>query len=132
MKKQQLKETNTMRKLMGLELIAEGEEAMTQIENAQKMAEARALKEKDIAILNCTHTFHYKCIGEWMNSIKKNNFEIKDKFCPTCMNGDEIVNIVCREKYIPKKKKLNNKVNILKKNNFNKIIIKTKDKCIIS
>ena len=39
MKKQQLKETNTMRKLMGLELIAEGEEAMTQIENAQKMAE---------------------------------------------------------------------------------------------
>ena len=33
---------------LGLELIAEGEEAMTQIENAQKMAEARALKEKEI------------------------------------------------------------------------------------
>tara|TARA_R100000315_G_C5233740_1_gene144805 strand:+ start:1145 stop:1792 length:648 start_codon:yes stop_codon:yes gene_type:complete len=48
MKKQQLKETNAMRRLMGLELIAEGEEAMTQIENAQKMAEARALKEKEI------------------------------------------------------------------------------------
>ncbi len=48
MKKQQLKETNTMRKLMGLELIAEGEEAITQIENAQKMAEARALKEKEV------------------------------------------------------------------------------------
>ena len=37
MKKQQLKETNAMRRLMGLELIAEGEEAMTQIENAQKL-----------------------------------------------------------------------------------------------
>ena len=91
-----------------------------------------SLKEKDIAILNCTHTFHYKCIGKWMNSIKKNNFEIKEKFCPTCMNGDEIVNIVCREKYIPKKKELNNKVNVLKKKNFNKIFIKKKDKCIIS
>jgi len=46
--KQQLKETNDMRRLMGLELIAENEEAVTQIENAQKMAEARALKEKEM------------------------------------------------------------------------------------
>ena len=46
--KQQLKETNDMRRLMGLGLIAENEEAVTQIENAQKMAEARALKEKEM------------------------------------------------------------------------------------
>ena len=46
--KQQLKETNDMRRLMGLGLIAENEEAVTQIENAQKMAEARALKEKEL------------------------------------------------------------------------------------
>ena len=46
--KNRLTETNNMRKLMGLNLIVENEDAITEIENAQKMAEARALKEKEL------------------------------------------------------------------------------------
>jgi hypothetical protein len=88
-----------------------------------------SLKEKDIAILNCKHTFHYKCIGEWMSSILKYKFEVNENFCPTCKNGDEIENIICREKYIPEKN--NNKINIINKTK-QKIIIKRKGKCIIS
>ena len=46
--KNRLTETNNMRKLMGLEFIAESKEAIDEIEKAQKMAEARALKEKEL------------------------------------------------------------------------------------
>ncbi len=43
-----LTEANKMRKLMGLDFIAESKEAIAEIEKAQKMAEARALKEKEL------------------------------------------------------------------------------------
>ncbi len=46
--KNRLTEANKMRKLMGLEFIAESKEAVDEIEKAQKMAEARALKEKEL------------------------------------------------------------------------------------
>ncbi len=82
-----------------------------------------SIKEKDIAILNCKHQFHYKCIGEWMTSIKKNKFDAHEQICPICEDGNEIVNIICREKYIPNKKTINIK---------NTLILKKKKKCIIS
>jgi len=54
--KNRLTEANKMRKLMGLDLIKEGisgplgkdENSINEIEKAQKMAEARALKEKEV------------------------------------------------------------------------------------
>jgi hypothetical protein len=46
--KNRLTEANKMRKLMGLDFIAESKEAISEIEKAQKMAEARALKEKEL------------------------------------------------------------------------------------
>lgn len=80
-----------------------------------------SIRKKDVAVLNCNHQFHYKCIGLWMNSIIKNKFDTNDKFCPVCRNGDEIVNIICREKHIPIKKIIINNNKLLKKK-----------KCIIS
>ena len=54
--KTQINETNHMRKLMGLDLLKEGisaplgkdENSMNEVEKAQKMAEERALKEKEV------------------------------------------------------------------------------------
>lgn len=84
MKKQQLKETNAMRRLMGLELIAEGEEAITQIENAQKMAEARALKEKEMK------EGHYIDEDETQSEIDSHEKEAKDSDKEaTEIQGDE-------------------------------------------
>lgn len=42
------------------------------------------LSEDDIAILECGHYFHYKCVEKWL---KKEN-------CPTCRDGEVIVQII--------------------------------------
>lgn len=78
-----------------------------------------SLETKDIAFLNCNHVFHYKCIGEWMISIHKNKINTNDSFCPICWKGDEIVHVICREKYIPPPPSdfQNNILKIKKKNN---------------
>jgi len=79
-----------------------------------------SLEFKDVAILNCTHSFHYECIGKWMESIIKNKIDTKDSFCPLCNNGDEISNIICRDKVDPKdfnntKKKIIKPLKLIKK-----------------
>lgn len=84
-----------------------------------------SLKKKDVAILNCKHKFHYECIGKWMTSILKNNFENEEQICPVCEKGIEIENIICREKHIPIKQ---NEIKYLNNN----ILNRRKKKCIIS
>jgi hypothetical protein len=64
------------------------------------------LDKNDLAILNCNHKYHYKCIGKWMESILKNRIKTEDNFCPLCTNGTEIKNVICRDKIDPKKIKL--------------------------
>ena len=64
------------------------------------------LDKNDLAILNCNHKYHYKCIGSWMESILKNKIKTEDNFCPLCTNGTEITNVICRDKIDPKKIKL--------------------------
>ena len=86
-----------------------------------------SLEKNDIVILNCNHIFHYKCIGNWMKSIHNNNIKTDDKFCPICWNGDEIKNVICREKYVPPVNKIENKI----ENNINRMKKISKDKCII-
>jgi hypothetical protein len=81
-----------------------------------------SIKKKDVAILNCKHQYHYECIGQWMSSIIKNKFDTDDGICPICEEGNEIENIICREKHIPIKKIIINNNRLLKK----------RKKCIIS
>lgn len=47
----------------------------------------------DIAILNCKHILHYKCLQEWCD--KKQNYT---KLCPICDIENEIKNIVTVDK----------------------------------
>lgn len=46
-------------------------------------------KNRDIAVLSCGHTYHYKCVEEWIN--KKKNMS---RCCCICEKTTEIVNIV--------------------------------------
>ena len=54
------------------------------------------LNKGDIAILDCNHIFHVKCINSWSLSydIKSNKkvFYLKNT-CPLCNTGREIINI---------------------------------------
>ena len=47
----------------------------------------------DIAILNCKHFLHYKCLQEWCD--KKKNYI---KLCPICDIENEIKNIITIDK----------------------------------
>ena len=40
------------------------------------------LLNNNIAVLNCKHEFHYKCIKNWINKKKSSNF------CPFCVETD--------------------------------------------
>lgn len=42
-----------------------------------------------IAILNCGHKFHYKCIQEWINKTHR-----IDKLCVICDKDTEIISII--------------------------------------
>jgi hypothetical protein len=47
---------------------------------------------KNIALLECCHKYHYKCINEWIYECKKKGFETN---CPTCglkLNISTIIN----------------------------------------
>ena len=62
-----------------------------------------------------------------MQSIIKNKIDTKDSFCPLCNTGDEISNIICRDKIDPKIiNKNKKKINFIKKKiyNFYKSIVK--------
>lgn len=47
------------------------------------------IQESDIAILNCKHYLHYKCLQDWCHT--KQNYI---KLCPICDTDNEIKNIV--------------------------------------
>ena len=47
-------------------------------------------KQGTIAVLSCGHTYHYKCVEEWVNK-KKNPY----RCCCICEKNTEIVNIIC-------------------------------------
>ena len=53
------------------------------------------LNKGDLAILDCNHIFHLKCINNWLSyDIKSNKkvFYLKNT-CPLCNIGREIINI---------------------------------------
>ena len=75
------------------------------------------LKDKDVAVLNCNHKIHFECIGKWMQSIKDNNIQTENEFCPLCCTGDHIINVIVNNK-IKKNTNTNLSNKKLKKNKF--------------
>ena len=60
--------------------------------------------EYDVAILNCNHKIHYKCIQQWIET--KTDIV---KLCPVCDINGEIINIVdFKDRKVKEKKKTNN------------------------
>jgi hypothetical protein len=60
--------------------------------------------EYDVAILNCNHKIHLKCVQQWIET-KKNILNL----CPICEIQGEIINIVeFKERKVEKKKKTYN------------------------
>ena len=115
-------------KYIKLIIDTESEEEFEDIENECCIC-FETLDKNDLAILNCNHKYHYKCIGKWMESILKNEIKTNDNFCPLCNNGTEIKNVICRDKIDPKKIKLEIKKQKIIKNkkkfyNFFKNIFK--------
>ena len=51
------------------------------------------IQDSDIAILNCKHYLHYKCLQDWCHT--KQNYT---KLCPICNTDNEIKNIVTIKK----------------------------------
>ena len=57
--------------------------------------------EYDIAILDCNHKIHYRCIQKWIET-KKNILNI----CPVCNKNGEIINILDFKERTKKKQKV--------------------------
>ena len=75
---------------------------------------------KNIAILNCVHRYHTKCIIDWMKLNKNNK-------CPICEKGNEIVCILSNIHTQTQNKQMQN-ITPFSDTNYKKLTTENKNK----
>lgn len=68
--------------------------------------------EEEIALLDCNHRYHFKCIQKW---VKKSNL---NKSCCICEQDNEIVNIIVNNPLLVKDRNIVRKKKKIKKKNI--------------